>query len=259
MTSANLREPSTMHPEYPVGLADEIRVLVANVYVGNRRVRDDLELFQEIGPDVVGVSEGHRLPRTLPYGFRRWQTGKGGKWSREVPVLVRRSKAIDVQAQRYVKGAEGVRDYARKGHRWTRVGKPRWITVVRLEKDGRPVSIINTHMHAAIVGKKGQPLLGSRRVRQYRTHMKRLLQVVREERAAGFEPIVTGDLNYPPRGDRWRWAPDVALKRVGLEYVQHRVDGFAADPEVFEISHDLIEPKGSDHDKYVLARLRWRA
>lgn len=241
----------------PKGARADLDVLVANVYQGNKRIEDDLRLFQELDPIAVGVSEGWRLPRTWKYGFRRVRSRKGGRYSDEVPILVRR-RGVEIVSERFVLGARGIRH----PRGWS---NPRWITVARLRVDGRPVSIVNTHMHAVVQGKSGR-VLKNARVAQYEQHMKRLLEIVREEREAGFAPIVTGDLNYRLKGvirtrrQSWRWGPFKALKRAGLRYRNKGVDGFAYDPDDFEERKRAkrLRSIGSDHPFYLLARLRWR-
>lgn len=231
---------------------EDLDVLVANVYAYNRQMPKDLALMKSLAVDVVGVSEGWRLPRVKPWGFRMLRDDRGGRGSKEVPVLVRRSRATKVVGFRVEKVAAGIEG--------SRVAKPRWVSIVRLRtRSGRKVSILNTHMHAAIVDKSGRPYFGSRRVAQYALHMLRLLELVEEERADGFEPIVTGDLNYPPRGDAWKWSPEVALARVGLKWKAVHLDGLGFDPEVFRLREfERIDSIGSDHPHYALARLRWR-
>lgn len=225
-----------------------VRVLTANVWVNNPARAADRWRMRQLGADLVGVQEGRSFPQ--PQNQRRVvpPAGRQAEPPRDVPVFV----GPDVRLRGHW-GRQATRDLG------GRYGKERWITVARTRVHGVRVALVNTHFNAVVQRPDGTPRLGLARTREYVRHMRQLLRVVSNQRREGFAPVVTCDCNWVPRSrSGWLWAPHVALRRVGLTYAHHGVDGIGYDPRAWTVAHrKAVRTAGSDHD-WLLLDLRRR-
>lgn len=224
----------------------------ANLYAANRKIGVDMAQLVALNPRLVGCQEaGHWLSRLEDIGTL-YVDRLGLTWSREVATLSR-GPGITYAGQ----GTElmapdlGTRVAPARGGHWT-----------RLELDGQPLAHVNMHPHAAIQGRGGKVLTGTKRVDAYAEQMGHLLPLMVEyHRAAGWPPVLTGDLNYyqPKAGVPvpW-WAPPRLLPSLGLDYYVHGVDYVAWDRDTFAAGpRKLHTPAGADHD-WIGTRLQLR-
>lgn len=214
-----------------------VKVLTANLYVGNRNLAGARATIRRVNPVVAGLQEGHGNRRFRVPGYRKL-TGTGLRTAN--PVLVRRG--VPVESWRIVKVSD------RTGPKM--VNAPRFATIVDFRWHQKRWTLINTHL--PVVSRRHQPNVRTQRVaREYAAGLARVLRIADDKRAEGRRVIVVGDLNDRPRNDRrsWRWEPSRALPREGFLFRRVGVDYVATHQKRRSFAHRRVirHGTGSDH------------
>jgi endonuclease/exonuclease/phosphatase (EEP) superfamily protein YafD len=165
--------PSPEEPAVAAGAATPVRVLLANVEVGNDRYDDLVRLVRETRPDVLGVTEldgawARELVRRLP-GYR-------------ARLLVPQDDAYGIGLLSRVPAAARVERFPASD------GPP--TIVARLRPHGsRPVTLVVTHVHT--------PFAGS-------IHERHLSALAAARPRLGKQLAVCGDFNTVPWASSFR-------------------------------------------------------
>lgn len=222
---------------------DQIRVVTANVYVGNKEPAKELDLLLSLDPDVIGLQEAikwwGRLRKVS--GYNVYGNGANGPAPAEVPILAKKNLKYR---------GDGIEKMSKK------TGRPaapdRWTTWLLANTEVGKVAFVNTHMNAAVQAADGTIRLKSPNARQYVKHMRRLRRLIKHFQKSGYRVVVTGDWNYRPKGvvlqgATWLWSPFRVFKKLGLTYTHVGLDGVAFDKGLKMLSRRVVKPVASDH------------
>lgn len=216
-----------------------MKVTTANVYAFNRERDAARERLEQSGAVVIGAQEAWQFGPLG--GYHRLGSTLGGRPALEVPIFLRKDAAT------YLGGGA----YRVKPDLGASYTPERWITWARFEHAGYRWCAINTHFDAALQDRDtGEVYAGAARVQWAQRHMRQLLAEIRNQRGAGYRPLVTADFNYFPRSHQdelWRWSPHIALERARLHYEWHRLDGIGVPARFEHSSARPFELPGSDH------------
>lgn len=221
-----------------------IHVKTANVYVANRRKTDAADAFAADVADVIGTQESwwlHGIP-----GYRRFRAATlAGHHTVQNAIFLRSGYDYEGHgAYRVTHGIPG-----------DKFAPDRWIVWLRFRaENGHRLCAIDTHINAVIQRRSGKLRPGPR-LAQAEIQMRALYREIREQRAAGYDPIVTLDANYARKARQrrlWRWSPHRTFARAGLDYYAHGIDGIAVPrgSRIAEAGRYLIP--GSNHAGFEL-------
>lgn len=194
------------------------------------------------------------LLRAMRDEYLLFSGGPAGKSGQEVPVLLSKKA-------RYIgDGAYLVSDRVSPDNKG--IAPDRYLTWVRFEWKGVKYAIINMHPNAAVQNRDtGAPLSRKiKRVREFIRSMKELEEEIQSQKADGYVPVVTGDLNYRvrPGVTLWKWSPAAVFKRNGLAFHAEGLDYIAWQAtKLGKIRVNVIPASqtGSDHP-WLVADLR---
>lgn len=201
--------------------------------------------FNEAGrriPTLAGV-RGFRLHTAYP--VRKWQPQKKF-WrvtSTDTATLVRKKYEYLGELQQQV------------SQQWdpaARVAPDRWFNVACFGVQGKRVAHLNIHPNAGPKQLTGDnpnhPI-----VREYRESMVWMESILDLYAHRGYALLVTGDFNLRDYqyGKDPEWSPWTRLRKHGLAYKAHKIDGIAWSAKHFEMRDFHVIPKArfhSDHD-----------
>lgn len=204
-----------------------MKIVTANLYVGSKQKLKDARILDGLNAVAYGLQEAaygdDEVMRVMRDEYHLFAAGEAGKSGQEVPVLLRK-KGVTYLGD----GAYLVSNRVRPDNKG--IAPDRYLTWVRYEYEGKKYVIINMHPNAAVQNKNTGRALSRKlkRVRQYIKSMKELQEEIQAQKADGFIPIVTGDLNFRDikSAALFRWSPTAVFKRadmdfqaVGLDYV----------------------------------------
>lgn len=204
-----------------------MRIVSANLYVGSKQKSKDAKRLDSLNAVAYGLQEANtgtdEVLRVMRDEYHLFAAAEAGKSGREVPVLLRK------RGVKYLgDGAYLISHRDRPNNKG--IAPDRYLTWVRYEFQGKKYCLINLHPNAAVQNKKTGRFLSKKikRVREYIKSMKELEEEIKAQKADGFIPIVTGDLNFRDikAAALVRWSPVAVFKRnnmdfqaVGLDYV----------------------------------------
>jgi hypothetical protein len=232
-------------------VATLVRILTANVYVGNNYPQKCANKIRDLNPHAAALQEASSAIGTLENTLAgyRFSYNKGCKQGKGTPVLV--LKSLDSSGGTgNLLGCDEIPN--------TKCGKERWIsyTVSRLPGGSKRRVVIGSHFDCNVQRDDGTPS-GSKMVDKYKTHSARLSELVDGFLKIGWSPIVAADWNYRLKGkidtpaEAPDWSPYGIARRFGFKYEAKGIDGIMFDPKVYALDHRETIPTsatGSDHE-----------
>lgn len=221
-----------------------LRVWSTNVYRNNPTLLQLVEQLEKGRADAIGAQEAFRVSSLMGYRRFRPDIAAGIQGTEVANFLPRPVDFRGEGAYRATRDLGDPRDHER------------WIVWTRWVQDGHRLVLINTHFNAGLQEVPSGALVDDPRVDEARRHMRTLLREIRRQLRDGWLPIVTGDFNYCRRreqsGRLWRWSPHRALRRAGLTYFSHGLDGIAVPRHVAVRRAGAFALLGSDHKGFEL-------
>lgn len=236
-----------------------MRIVSANLYVGSKQKLKDARILDGLNAVAYGLQEAaygtDEVMRVMRDEYHLFAGSEAGKSGSEVPILLRKKGTTYLGDGAYL-----VSNRVRPNNKG--IAPDRYLTWVRYEFSGKKYVIINMHPNAAVQNRNtGKPLRKKlKRVREYIKSMKELEEEIKSQRADGFIPIVTGDLNYRVRKGvtLWKWSPAAVFKRNNLDYINTGLDYVAYDKNRLAKRRSKIIPTsktGADHP-WIVADLK---
>lgn len=217
----------------------KIKVSTSNFYVGNRQPTKDAHFLANLGCDLSGVQEGHSGNAVAIRNAIHWhhtvfwghsKNADVAKSFMDVPVVVDKRKVKPIKFwTRRLCGRSETKD----------IGMPRSATMARVSKGGYNITLINTHLNAAVQSRKTKAHLSTRirRVLYYTKSIVILESIIHYARLRGDLIVLTGDLNYRTKsGGIWWFSPQALFKRCGMSYRNDGLD-YIAYSSKFKPSH----------------------
>jgi endonuclease/exonuclease/phosphatase family metal-dependent hydrolase len=232
-------------------VAPLVKVLTANVYVGNQSDQKCANRIKDLQPHVAMLQEAQNtlgvLEDTLP-GYR-FHYGKQSDAARGIPVLAQES----MDSSSGYGNLFGCPEVEGK-----QCGKARWMTyqVTRLPGSSDRRAVIGTHFNCSVQNDDGTPKQ-SRLLDNYIRHSETLQALIAAFQEIGWSPIVAGDFNYRLKGkvdtpdEAPAWSPYGIARTYGLRYEAQGIDGVMWHPKRYSMDKRQCIPKaetGSDHD-----------
>lgn len=228
-----------------------MRIVSANLYVGSKQKLKDARILDNLNALAYGLQEAwvgdDEVKRVMGDEYDMFAAAEAGKSGQEVAVLLRRAGVTYLGDGAYL-----VSDRVRPDNRG--VAPDRYLTWVRFEFRGKRYVLINMHPNAAVQNRETGRFLSRRikRVAEYIKSMKELEEEIVAQKADGFIPIVTGDLNFRDikAAALVRWSPTAVFKRAGMDYHDVGLDYVAWDSRRLRATGRKTVPvgqTGSDH------------
>lgn len=235
-------------------MAKQVVVMHANVHNHESAIKHAVGL----GADIFGFNEAHRvipflatirgyrLHTSQPVRKRRDpERPKSARLvSTDTATLVR--KKHDYLGEMSQQVSQQIGNVALSG-----LAPDRWFNVACMDLYGLPTAHLNLHPNA---GPKllHDPDSKHPLVREYAESMDWMDSILDLYIGRGYAVLVTGDLNMRDMRSDPAWSPWTRLRKHGLTYRAHHIDGIAWSKD-FSLSPDgmRIIPKaviGSDHD-----------
>lgn len=207
-----------------------MRIVSANLYVGSKQKLKDARILDGLNAVAYGLQEAtygtDEVMRVMRDEYHLFAGSEAGKSGSEVPILLRKRGVTYLGDGAYL-----VSNRVRPNNKG--IAPDRYLTWVRYEFGGKKYVIINIHPNAAVQNKKTGKFLSKKikRVREYIKSMKELEEEIKAQKADGFIPIVTGDLNFRDIKSAAfvRWSPTAVFKRNGMEFQAVGLDYVAWD------------------------------
>lgn len=204
-----------------------MRIVSANLYVGSKQKLKDAQILSGLKAVAYGLQEAaygdDEVMRVMGKEYNLFAAAEAGKSGQEVAVLLQKAGTTYLGDGAYL-----VSDRVRPDNRG--IAPDRYLTWVRYEYKGKKYCLINMHPNAAVQNRETGRFLSKKlkRVQEYIKSMKELEEEIVAQKADGFIPIVTGDLNFRDikAAASVRWSPTAIFNRnnmhyqaVGLDYV----------------------------------------
>lgn len=228
-----------------------MRIVSANLYVGSKQKLKDAQTLDGLNAVAYGLQEAwlgdDEVMKVMRDEYNLFAAGEAGKSGQEVAVLLRKAGVTYLGDGAYL-----VSDRTLPNN--TGIAPDRYLTWVRYEFKGKKYVLINMHPNAAVQDKATGKFLPKRivRVREYIKSMKELEEEIVSQKADGFIPIVTGDLNFRDikLAAAARWSPTAVFKRNGMDFQAVGLDYVAWDARRLTKRGMKVIPTsqtGSDH------------
>jgi len=207
-----------------------MRIVSANLYVGSKQKLKDAQTLRDLNGVAYGLQEAwvgdDEVMRVMGKTYDLFQGEQAGKSGQEVAALLRKSGVTYLGDGAYLISDRV--DPSNKG-----IAPDRYLVWVRYEYRGKKYCLINLHPNAAVQNKETGKFLPKKiaRVREYIKSMKELEEEIVAQKADGFIPIVTGDLNFRniKLAAAVRYSPTAIFKRNGMDFQAVGLDYVAWD------------------------------
>lgn len=235
-----------------------MKIVSANLYVGSKQKLKDARILDRLNAVAYGLQEAtygtDEVMRVMQDEYHLFAGSEAGKSGSEVPILLRKKGTTYLGDGAYL-----VSNRVRPDNKG--VAPDRYLTWVRFEFRGKKYVLINMHPNAAVQNKKTGRFLSKKikRVREYIKSMKELEEEIKAQKADGFIPIVTGDLNFRniKAAALVHWSPTSVFNRNGMNFHAVGLDYVAWDSRRLSKKRIRVIPRsrtGSDHP-WIVANL----
>lgn len=219
----------------PVCYTRLMRIVSANLYVASKQKFKDAQILDSLNAVAYGLQEAWQgddeVMKVMRDRYDLYAASEAGKSGQEVPILLRKRGVAYLGDGAYLVSDRVSPD--NKG-----IAPDRYLTWVRYEFGGKKYVLINMHPNAAVQDKRTGRSLSRKikRVKGFIKSMRELDEEIKSQKADGFIPIVTGDLNFRDikSAELFRWSPTAVFNRngmsfqaVGLDYVAWDADSLA--------------------------------